>query len=212
MNYVESSSAAGKSPASVPRFQQRTNERAYLQGAFHPAAGMDYSSNLSHDQEAAGASPWGSSSPKQSRDFGPQSAADAHTPQYGSTGAEGGQGGQGGQYSARPSTSDSTTLAASENGDSDHSPYKNQAQAAPQHGQQYQYSPQQYHQSTEGEQRRPEAQRYHRPPQQQRSQIQYKLQCKVTGLERTGKKDPILRFDAYVCGQPGGTIACLIVY
>jgi len=188
MSQVESSSS-GKAPTFVPRFQQRTSERAHLEGAFQPgAAGMDYSSSLSHDLEAAGGSPWGSSSPKQSKDFGPQS----HTPQHGHAESEVGQ------YSGRPSTSDSTTLAASENGNSDHSPYQDQAQAT-QYGQQYQYTAQQQHSSAEGEQRRPEAQRYHRPPQQQRSQIQYKLQCKVTGLERTGKKDPILRFDAYVC-------------
>ena len=34
--------------------------------------------------------------------------------------------------------------------------------------------------------------------QQQPRQAQYKLQAKVTGLERTGRKDPILRFDVYV--------------
>jgi hypothetical protein len=28
---------------------------------------------------------------------------------------------------------------------------------------------------------------------------QYKLQAKITALERTGKKDPILRFDVHVC-------------
>ena len=28
---------------------------------------------------------------------------------------------------------------------------------------------------------------------------QYKLQAKITGLERTGRKDPILRFDVQVC-------------
>jgi hypothetical protein len=27
----------------------------------------------------------------------------------------------------------------------------------------------------------------------------YKLQAKITGLERTGKKDPILKFDVHVC-------------
>jgi hypothetical protein len=27
----------------------------------------------------------------------------------------------------------------------------------------------------------------------------YKLQGKITALERTGKKDPVLRFDVYVC-------------
>ncbi|KAF1831457.1 retromer complex subunit Vps17 [Decorospora gaudefroyi] len=43
-------------------------------------------------------------------------------------------------------------------------------------------------------------QRYHgtRPQRQQHQQHQhYRLQAKVTGLERNGKKDPILRFDVY---------------
>lgn len=33
---------------------------------------------------------------------------------------------------------------------------------------------------------------------QQRPVPQYKLQSKITGLERTGRKDPVLRFDVYV--------------
>ncbi|EPS44575.1 hypothetical protein H072_1430 [Dactylellina haptotyla CBS 200.50] len=33
--------------------------------------------------------------------------------------------------------------------------------------------------------------------QQQRPTVQYKLRAKVTGLERTGRKDPILRFDVH---------------
>ena len=46
-------------------------------------------------------------------------------------------------------------------------------------------------------------QRYHgnrpqRQQQQQQQQQHYKLQAKVTGLERNSKKDPILRFDIYV--------------
>lgn len=32
----------------------------------------------------------------------------------------------------------------------------------------------------------------------QRPQVQYKLQAKVNGLERSGRKDPILRFDVHV--------------
>lgn len=39
------------------------------------------------------------------------------------------------------------------------------------------------------------------PPEQPRKPQgpQYRLQAKITGLERTGKKDPILRFDIHVC-------------
>jgi hypothetical protein len=36
------------------------------------------------------------------------------------------------------------------------------------------------------------------PPQQRQHMPQYKLQAKITGMERSGKKDPILKFDVYV--------------
>ena len=36
-------------------------------------------------------------------------------------------------------------------------------------------------------------------PRAQRQVPQYKLQAKITALERTGRKDPILRFDVHVC-------------
>ncbi|KAI9676182.1 MAG: Vacuolar protein sorting-associated protein 17 [Caeruleum heppii] len=51
---------------------------------------------------------------------------------------------------------------------------------------------------------RPRSQRYHaqsstpHPP----SAPQYKLQAKITGLERTGRKDPILRFDVHTTNLP----------
>ena len=49
------------------------------------------------------------------------------------------------------------------------------------------------------ENRRPQSARHHGGAQQGRQHTpQYKLQAKVTGLERSGKKDPILRFDVYV--------------
>jgi len=59
--------------------------------------------------------------------------------------------------------------------------------AGHQQQQQAAQQPQRYHQT---------AQRQPQPQQQQSSQ--YKLQAKITGLERTGRKDPILRFDVHV--------------
>ncbi|KAK8253427.1 Vps5 C terminal like-domain-containing protein [Phyllosticta capitalensis] len=45
---------------------------------------------------------------------------------------------------------------------------------------------------------RQEPQRYHgQRGSRQQNVPQYKLQAKITGLERTGRKDPILRFDVY---------------
>jgi hypothetical protein len=90
-----------------------------------------------------------------------------------------------------------------------------------------QYSSQQHQQQSYDNSTRQEPQRYHharpqhppqqyshnqQPPpqsyqqQQQQQQMQppqprkqYKLQAKITALERTGRKDPVLRFDVYVC-------------
>ena len=57
------------------------------------------------------------------------------------------------------------------------------------HAQQHQRGPGRYHQGARVGQR---------PP-------QYKLQAKITGLERTGKKDPAIRFDVHVSfGAPRG--------
>jgi hypothetical protein len=61
-----------------------------------------------------------------------------------------------------------------------------QAQQGQHHGQQGQQQPQPQHQQHQQQQ------------QARRPQPQYKLQAKITGLERTGRKDPILRFDVHV--------------
>lgn len=65
-------------------------------------------------------------------------------------------------------------------------------QSQPQQAQQF-AAPQQQQQ-----QQRPGAARYQQA-RQQRPVPQYKLQAKITALERTGRKDPVLRFDVYVC-------------
>lgn len=51
--------------------------------------------------------------------------------------------------------------------------------------------------AAQGEQ--PKTQEQQRRP----AQPQFRLQAKITGLERTGKKDPILRFDVHVCRTHG---------
>ena len=56
------------------------------------------------------------------------------------------------------------------------------------HGQQQQQAQQQ-------------GQRQHQQQPARRPQPQFKLQAKITGLERTGRKDPILRFDVHVCAR-----------
>jgi hypothetical protein len=79
----------------------------------------------------------------------------------------------------------------------DHAP----ARESPQRNQSYGRQGQQSQSPTRGQEHalRHEPQRYHHGARQQRQQPpQYKLSAKITGLERTGRKDPILRFDVYV--------------
>jgi hypothetical protein len=147
---------------------------------------MDYSA---HDSDLpGGGDPWASSPQHNRQSFGqpptsdiPSSPLQAQSP-YGQGGEQYGYIGEQDVH-VRPNT-------ASSNGDHAQPP-----QAAGQDAPQSQQAPQAQQQApTPGQQ----PQRYHgtRP---QRQQQHYKLQAKVTGLERNGKKDSILRFDVYVC-------------
>ena len=150
---------------------------------------MDYSNH----EDAAGASPWGSSpvaSPQRqehghtrSESYG--SSIDVPTsPQYGKTRS----------YDRPVSSAGDSVADDSERPDTAESVAIDPEQALAGH-QQAQAAAAQPHQ--------PEPQRYHpggRGQQQQGSQ--YKLQAKITGLERTGRKDPILRFDVHVSTRP----------
>ncbi|EOD45335.1 putative vacuolar protein sorting-associated protein vps17 protein [Neofusicoccum parvum UCRNP2] len=66
-------------------------------------------------------------------------------------------------------------------------------QQHPDHQQQQSPDPQ----SHAHQQQRHEPQRYHGSQRQRQNVPHYKLHAKVTALERTGRKDPILRFDVY---------------
>jgi hypothetical protein len=140
---------------------------------------MDYSA---HDPDhPGGRDPWASSPQANRTSFGQPSANDIPSsplPPQASPYHEGGEqyGYMGDQDAqSRPGT-------APENGDHLQQPQQ-PGQDAPRspHAQQGQQQPQRYHGN--------------RP---QRQQQHYKLQAKVTGLERNSKKDPILRFDVYV--------------
>lgn len=154
-------------------------------------AAMDYSA---HDPDhPAGGDPWASSPQHNRTSFGQPSGSDIPSsplpPQASPYGQDSDYGYMGGQVSQdRPGT-------ASENGDTPQQrpPSSGQENQAP--PQQESHRPQQPQQPPAHGQQQP--QRYHgaRP---HRQQPHYKLQAKVTGLERTGKKDPILRFDVYV--------------
>ncbi|KAF2084103.1 vacuolar protein sorting-associated protein-like protein vps17 [Saccharata proteae CBS 121410] len=150
---------------------------------------MDYSS------AAADASPW-ATSPQHSRTtFGsnndvpsnplpPQSPYDADTtqPHEHQFGNNGGQ-----------------TQSHSGDGADEHE-YRQHQDHVPAGDAQYsehQYQP--HDQAAGQEHHRQDPQRYHGQGSQraQKNVPQYKLQAKITGLERTGRKDPILRFDVY---------------
>ncbi|EFQ85334.1 hypothetical protein PTT_19758 [Pyrenophora teres f. teres 0-1] len=145
---------------------------------------MDYSA---HDPDhPGGRDPWASSPQANRTSFGQPPTSDIPSsplPPQASPYHDGGEqyGYMGDQDAqSRPGT-------APENGD--HQQQQPQQQQAHVSGQDAPRSPQAH----QGQQ----PQRYHgnRP---QRQQQQYKLQAKVTGLERNSKKDPILRFDIYV--------------
>ncbi len=168
-------------------------------------ATMDYSSNIIDPDHPAETSPWGSSpaaSPEHSRtSFGPPSGEAPASPtpfnqnqpsngSYSGLGenrpAAGAAVGENGAIDSRPNTADSVLSEADQ-------PNMLPGQQVPQ--------PQQYSQSQYAQ----DSQRYPPAPRQtsRGPGPQYKLQAKITGLERPGRKDPILRFDIYVSSRAG---------
>lgn len=191
-----SSISSGKQPvrphAQNLRFQRRTSERAFYEGSYRegpPTPRMDYSASAGF---AGGSSPWASSPEASRASFGDANVSREDLPPPAVSH------GGGADSIERPGSG----------WDQDQ-----QRQWLPQtesHGQQQPQQPQQQqeyqsdghrHDETSAENRRPQsAARYHGAPPHhtQQRQPQYKLQTKITGLERTGKKDAILRFDVYV--------------
>jgi len=165
---------------------------------------MDYSASMNDEENPSGASPWASPghSPQHSRTtFGTIGAEPPQSPYRGfganptSNGEqEGGGFGAGEHEYARPDTAstisgadtrvDETSTVAPSVADSEQTdgfvagqgqtPMPEQARGPPRLAGE-----------SEGQNRKP-------------TQPQYKLQAKITGLERTGRKDPILRFDVHV--------------
>lgn len=183
---------------------------------------MDYSQLPTDPDHPAGTSPW-QSSPRPAR--GPSYSApvenmppqEASSSPYRDQHAESSQeedadheisGHRNGEYS-RPETAGSGS-APTENGSSPDlstrlqspplteqgfTPQRQTSQYSQQH-----YQHQQQRQPSYQQQPRAHAQgRYQNTNRGHRQNVpQYKLQAKITGLERTGRKDPILRFDVHV--------------
>lgn len=157
---------------------------------------MDYSHN--DDGYPGGSSPWASSPQHNRTSFGqpptsdlPSSPLPPPASPYGQDSEQYGYMGDNSQQN-RPGT------ASTENGESYPAQQQQQQQQPSQDAPQLPQHPNAQQQAPQPGQ---QPQRYHgtRP---QRQQQHYKFQAKVTGLERNGKKDPIIRFDVYVrsCG------------
>ncbi|KAK0629652.1 vacuolar protein sorting-associated protein [Bombardia bombarda] len=187
---------------------------------------MDYSASIHDADPAVGASPWGnspSSSPRPNRTTTAFAGAVSNDPpvspfrypsQSSSNGLQddGGFGPSDGEY-RRPGTASSTVSAAdlSEAGNEslarseepvnqEYAPSRRSTQQSTEHAPSQQQQPQQQQQQQQPrQQQQQQQQRPQQQPQQQqtRRQPQFKLQAKITGLERTGRKDPILRFDVH---------------
>ncbi|KAJ8067932.1 hypothetical protein OCU04_003515 [Sclerotinia nivalis] len=168
---------------------------------------MDYSASINDADNPAAASPWGSSptsSPQPpktstfpSRDivsptpYNPDQSGGASYPQEDIIGAGGFN---------RPDSSAGVSVSDVESRRPDTAEStQSDAEAQQGSGQQYQQQTAQQQQYPAG-QHRSEPHRYHHSAARQghhASASHYKLQAKITGLERTGRKDPILRFDVH---------------
>lgn len=177
------------------RFQRRTSERAFYEGSYREGPTtprMDYSASAGF---AGGSSPWASSPEASRQSFGDGSVSreDLPPPAVGGLGAEGiERPGSGWEQEQQQHQWQSQSQSQTEQHD--------QSQSQQHQAEVERHEPEQ-------ENRRPHgAARYHGAPphQAQQRQPQYKLQAKITGLERTGKKDAIFRFDVHVCRAPCG--------
>lgn len=165
---------------------------------------MDYSTSINESDNPAGASPWGSSpvaSPRHVRNssFGNSGEPPSPIP-YGTNQAVNGGFARDattavGSYNRPESSAGTGSVTDSENHRPDTAESTHQTHSA-------QSTPGQQGQVHESLPQKSEPQRNLSGPRQAQNQQsqgqQYKLQAKITGLERTGRKDPILRFDVHV--------------
>lgn len=166
---------------------------------------MDYSSSIHDPENPTGASPWGNSpqsSPRRTRtDFGANDNGEpplfqSEVSHNGSTNGQD-RGFDSGEAEYRRPTTASTADSRTDENEPLGSQQQQYEQPRQQSQQQYptqdtpKHAADQAHGQQGQEQQQQQQQR--RPP-----QPQYKLQAKITGLERTGRKDPILRFDVHV--------------
>ena len=180
---------------------------------------MDYSASI-HENDQSGDSPWGSpNSPQPNRTaFGSTSGATGEDYQRPFTASSSGglsDGADGGGFGAgagdvtdyrRPGTANSIqSTSETAVADEDYEQQYRPQQQPQEQQQQQQYDsqaplPPKPNDSSYGGGPAPAGESSQQPPQPQRPpQPQYRLQVKITALERSAKKDPIFRFDVHVC-------------
>lgn len=179
---------------------------------------MDYSSLPNDPDHPAGTSPWQSSPQAHHQSFGtpePGSAPSSPSAKHSAPNGEDSPRQSEDDHDEpqhRPQRTEDTATSTGQssipdrtrqpplNGEGFHAqPYQQQPQYAYQQRQQPPYQQQQNQQQP----RSAVPSRYHTGArtQQRQNLPQYKLQAKITALERTGRKDPVLRFDVHVCSD-----------
>lgn len=177
---------------------------------------MDYSSLPNDPDHPIGSSPWQSSPQPNSRTFmaseassapssplGKHSSSRPHSPQAAEQDGGGEDHGTG-ISAGEESRSYGADRVAEQRLNGTARTVTNNAQPPPRMQQPSQSQEQQSQQprQPQSEHQRTVPNRYHggaaRQPQRQ-NLPQYKLQAKITSLERTGRKDPVLKFDVHVC-------------
>lgn len=167
---------------------------------------MDYGSSIHDAENPAGASPWGNSpesSPRHTRTTFNQAAGgeppaspfrlpSQTTGSNGLAGEPDNGGFGGGETDYRPNTA-SSTVSAAESSQLEEPEPRQVPQQQPSQQQLPQGFPAKPSSADQAHAQQGQEQQPRRPP-----QPQFKLQAKITGLERTGRKDPILRFDVHV--------------
>lgn len=176
---------------------------------------MDYSASINDTEHPAGDSPWGNSpvpSPQANRTtFGaasggpPSSPPVFGSPQISGNGFgpehddDGGFGSPEQPYGARPGTASTVSEGdahTTETAIGDAPAGEQQQQQVGFHDENVSPSHQGHDPRLSGDTAR--ASREQPPQPRKPAQPQYKLQAKITGLERAARKDPILRFDVHV--------------
>lgn len=162
---------------------------------------MDYSSSIHETDDPAGESPWGNSpgsSPKQSRTgFSNLAGEPISSPfPYASQDSNGLDNSVESEGFPRPGTA--TTASDTEVEAEDPEPVDTQdSYGEDETTADVESQPAATPVQPQGDASSADASQEQQP--QKPTQPQYRLQVKITGLERTGKKDPLLRFDVYVC-------------